>query len=128
MAKTLAMVFGAVFVFVGILGFVPNPLVGEGALFETNLLHDIVHILFGVILLGAAINMPTQSAKWLKIIGVLYLIIAILGFLMASGGGLLLGVVATNDADHWLHIILGIVLVAAGFAGKDNKSAPETSM
>lgn len=119
MAKTLALVFGIVFVLVGLLGmFVPNPLVGPGALFDTNQAHDIVHLLFGIILLVVAFAAPMKSALWLKILGVIYLIVALAGFVMAPGGGMLFGLIEANDADHWLHILLGIVLLLAGFMGK----------
>jgi hypothetical protein len=118
MAKKLAYVFGVIFVLVGLLGFVSNPLVGAGAMFETDLMHNLVHLLFGVILLVVAWKAAEKSALWLKILGVVYLVLAILGFLMVSEGGMLLGLVSTNAADHWLHIVLGIVLVGAGFYAK----------
>lgn len=119
MAKTLAMVFGVVFVLVGLLGFVPNPIVGPNALFHTDMMHDLVHLLFGLILLIVAFSASAASALWLKILGVVYLVLAVLGFLLIPQGGSLLGLVEANSADHWLHIILGIVLVVAGFsAGK----------
>ena len=45
LARTVAVVFGAVYLLVGIVGFVPeSPLLG---LFEVNVLHNVVHILFG---------------------------------------------------------------------------------
>ncbi len=116
MAKTIAIIFGVVFVLVGILGFVPNPLVGAGALFDTNHAHDLVHLVFGIILLVVAFMAPAKSALWLKILGVVYLVIAVLGFVLVPQGGLLLGLVETNDADHWLHVVLGVVLIVAGFA------------
>ncbi len=116
-AKTVALVFGIIFVIVGILGFIPNPLVGSGALFDTNTAHNLVHLIFGLILLWAAIWAPMQSALWLKILGVVYLLIALLGFVMTSP---LLGLVEINDADNWLHIVLGVVLVGAGFWCKNN--------
>ncbi|MCI0597484.1 DUF4383 domain-containing protein [Candidatus Parcubacteria bacterium] len=118
MAKTLAIVFGIVFVVVGLLGFVPNPLVGEMAIFETDMMHNLVHLLFGVILLVVAYMYAGSAALWLKILGVVYLVLAVLGFLMIPEGGKLLGLVHTSMSDHWLHIVLGIVLVAAGFAAK----------
>jgi uncharacterized membrane protein HdeD (DUF308 family) len=120
MAKTLALVFGVVFILVGILGFVPNPLVGADALFATDALHNIVHILFGVILLVTAKKAP---ALWLLILGVVYLVLAVLGFLLVPDEGALLGLVHVNTADHWLHVVLGVVLVAAGFFGK-KQAAP----
>lgn len=130
MSKTIAIVFGVVFVLVGLLGmFVPNPLVGAGALFDTNMAHDIVHLLFGIILLIVAFTAPMKSALWLKILGVVYLIVALLGFLMAPAGGMLLGLIETNDADHWLHILLGVVLLVAGFmGGKKMAAAPMGAM
>lgn len=121
MAKTLAIVFGIVFVLVGILGFVPNPLVGVGALFDTNHLHDLVHFVFGVILLAVAFMAPAMSGMWLKVLGVVYLLLAVLGFLLIPNGGELLGLVHTNVADHFLHVVLGIVLLVAGFVGADAK-------
>lgn len=128
MAKTLALVFGIVFILVGILGFVPNPLVGMGAIFDTNMAHDIVHLLFGIILVGCALRMPSQSALWLKILGVVYLLIAVLGFMMVPNGGSLLGIVETNMADHLLHVVLGVVLLIAGFVGKGGAKPMATSM
>lgn len=128
MAKTLALVFGIVFILVGILGFVPNPLVGMGALFDTNLAHNLVHLVFGIILVGCALRMPSQSALWLKIIGVAYLLIAVLGFVMVPNGGSLLGLVDTNMADHLLHVVLGVVLVVAGFVGKGGSKSSAPAM
>ncbi len=119
MAKKLAIVFGIVFVLVGILGFIPNPVVGAGAIFDTNHIHDLVHFVFGLILLAVAFMAPRMSALWLKILGVVYLLIAVLGFLLVPNGGDLLGLVTTNMADHLLHVVLGIVLLVAGFVCKD---------
>lgn len=116
MAKTLAMVFGVIFILVGLLGFIDNPLVGAQGIFETDMLHNLVHLLFGLILLVVSMKMAGKSALWLKIIGVVYLLLAILGFMM--GDGMLLGLVQANAADHWLHLVLGVVLVLAGFSGK----------
>lgn len=117
MAKTLAIVFGVVFVLVGILGWVPNPLVGMGAIFETNHLHDVVHLVTGLVLLAVAFWAAGSSGLWLKIAGIVYLLIAVLGFLMMPNGGALLGV-TMNMSDHLLHVVLGVVLLVAGFAGK----------
>lgn len=124
MAKTLATVFGVIFVIVGLLGFVGNPLVGSGALFDTNTAHDLVHVLTGIVLLVVAFTAAAQSAIWLKILGAVYLIVAVLGFVMASP---LLGFLEVNSADNWLHVILGIVLVAAGVYAKDEPGMPMSS-
>ena len=125
MAKKLAIVFGVVFVLVGAMGMIGTPIAGPMGIFETNSLHDIVHLLFGIILLVVAFMAPGRSALWLKILGVVYLVLAVLGFLLIPGGGELLGLVHMNSADHLLHIVLGIVLFVAGMmGGKGMQSAP----
>lgn len=115
MAKTAALVFGIIFVLVGLLGFVSNPLVGANGLFMTNGLHNVVHLLFGIILLVAMRGGQAQSALWLKILGVVYLILAVLGLVL--GGPMLFGLVDINGADNWLHLVLGVVLLLAGMRG-----------
>ena len=35
------------------------------------------------------------------------------------GGPMLLGLVAMNAADHWLHVALAVVILAAGFLLED---------
>ncbi len=121
MAKTLAIIFGIIFVLVGLLGFVNNPLVGSGAFFAADAAHNLVHLVIGLILLAVAFWAAAKSSLWLKIIGVVYLALAIIGFL--SSGGSLLGLVEANGADNWLHLVLGIVLLLAGIYAK-GESAP----
>ncbi|HWU24491.1 MAG TPA: DUF4383 domain-containing protein [Candidatus Paceibacterota bacterium] len=128
MAKTLALVFGIVFVLIGLLGFVSNPLVGANGLFMTNGLHDIVHILFGIILIWASRGGQASSVSWLKILGVVYLVLAVLGFLLAPSGPSLLGLVTVNMADHWLHVVLGVVLLAAAFMSNSSSSQQPGAM
>ncbi len=123
MAKKLAGLFGVVFVLVGILGFFGNPIVGMMGFFETDALHNVVHLLIGVILLLVVVNKPSASSLWLKIVGAVYLLLAILGFLTISGGGMLLGLVTMNGADHYLHLVLGIVILLAGFMTGDDHMA-----
>lgn len=125
MAKKLAVLFGIVFVFVGILGFIPNPLISANGLFLTDGLHNIVHFLIGVILLIVAVSAPAKSALWLKIFGGIYLLLVVLGFLFIPSGGVLLGLVSMDSADHWLHLVLGVVLLVGGMVGgKSSDSRP----
>jgi hypothetical protein len=126
MAKKLALVFGIVFVIVGILGFISNPIVGraDGAMFQTDAIHDIVHLLIGIVLLVAA-KSQSASTMWLKVIGVVYLVLFLDGLLQVKEtGDKLLGFVTANPADNWLHLVLGIVLLAAGFMSKSGSSMP----
>ena len=121
MAKKLALVFGIVFVIVGILGFIPNPIVGMTGFFLTDAVHNIVHLLVGIILLVISLKAAAKSAVALKVFGIIYLVLAIIGFF---SGSTILGLVAINGADNWLHLVLGIVIAAAGFMAKDSSPAP----
>jgi hypothetical protein len=112
MAKKLAMVFGVVFVLIGLLGFFNNPVVG---LFAVNAVHNIVHILLGIILIWGS---KGDAAKVLKIIAIVYFLVAVLGFVLAPADGMLLGLVEVNTADNWLHLVLAIVLFLASMGGK----------
>ena len=127
MGKTIAMVIGWVFLIVGILGFVPNPLVGEDALFHTDLNHNIVHLLSGIIFLWVAYKAPQKSAMVMKVFGVVYLLVAVLGFVMADGGSIL-GLIEINHADNWLHVLLGVVILGAGIMAGKGSSAPVSNM
>jgi len=121
MAKTWAMVFGWAFVLVGLLGFVSNPIVGANGFFHADAMHNVIHLLLGIILLAVAYTAPMKSAATMKWIGVLYLVLAILGFVLVSGTGSLLGLAEINGNDNWLHVFLGVVLLLAGIkAGKSN--------
>jgi Domain of unknown function (DUF4383) len=113
-ARTAAFVLGIVFLIVGVLGYVPNPIVGPTGFFVTNSLHNLVHIISGIVLLIGVYTALTPSLA-LKIIGIVYALVAVLGFVMMKGGdGMMFGV-QMNMLDHWLHVVLAIVLLAAGF-------------
>ena len=119
-AKTAATVIGAVFILVGILGFVPNPLVSPTGLFQVNTAHDLVHLISGAALLAGAYT-EIGASLTLKVVGVVYALVAVLGFFM--GGTTLLGLIAVNQADHFLHVLLAVVILAAGFMLPDDKPA-----
>jgi hypothetical protein len=111
MAKTLSKVFGVVFLVIGVLGFFNDPLLG---LFEVDTVHNIAHIVLGLVLLAA----PGVGA--LRGVAVVYLVLAVLGFLMVDGDGELLGLVHVNAADNWLHLVLAVLLFGASFAHADS--------
>ena len=54
-AKNAAILFGVVFLLVGVLGYVPNPIVGPAGIFATNSLHNVIHLLSGIALLAVTI-------------------------------------------------------------------------
>jgi hypothetical protein len=63
----------------------------------------------------------------MKVLGVVYVLIAILGFFMTSDTGSLLGLVQVNHADHYLHLVLGILLFIVGLRSA-KRVAPQQAM
>ena len=111
-AKNAAILFGVVFLIVGVLGYVPNPIVGPAGIFVTNPLHNIIHLVSGIALLAGAYT-SLGSSLMLKIVGIVYGIVAVCGFFMVMDG-MMMGV-AINEADKWLHVGLAVAILAAGF-------------
>lgn len=112
----VAKVFGAVFVLIGLLGFVMNPILG---LFGVNALHNIIHLLSGIVLLAAGFaNHGAYARVTNQIFGVVYLLVTILGFLRIEAFINLLGMDAQGapvTADNVLHLLLAVVFLAVGF-------------
>jgi uncharacterized protein DUF4383 len=115
MIKALAVIFGIVFLAVGILGFVPGITTGDMLLgiFMVNPAHSVVHIASGIIFLLAAMAGAGPSRLWFQIFGIIYAIVAIWGF--AVGTGNTLWIVSNNPADTWLHVVLAVVMLLIGF-------------
>jgi hypothetical protein len=117
-AQRLSQIFGIVFVIVGLAGFVVT---GGGmdasmaaprllGLFPLNVVHNLVHLLFGVWgLLGARTFGGAKS--YLFGAGAIYLVLAICGAFVPNGFGL----VPIGGADVALHALLGVVLLGAAF-------------
>jgi hypothetical protein len=117
---------GAVFLLVGILGFVPGitsnfdsiGFIGHESeaallgLFQVNILHNLVHLLFGVAGLAAAKASWGASRSFLLYGGVIYLVLFVYGFVIDLGSPL--NFVSLNTADNWLHLVLGAGMVLLG--------------
>jgi Domain of unknown function (DUF4383) len=120
--QAVAMLVGATFLLVGILGFIPGitthyddlSFAGEDStskllgVFQTSILHNIVHLLFGIA--GLSLARTWSGARSFLIGGgVIYLALWLLGIL---GGG---DWIPTNTPDDWLHLVLGVGMVGLGF-------------
>jgi arginine exporter protein ArgO len=118
-----AQAVGAVFLLVGVLGFIPGitsnyealSFAGHGSdalllgIFQVSILHNIVHLLFG----AAGILMSrtnAQARSYLLYGGVVYLILWLYGLLI--GHDTPANFVPVNNADNWLHLVLGIAMIA----------------
>ncbi len=120
--QKVAMVFGVVFLLVAIVGFISpggmtmQPIEGSGMLlgmFPVNLLHNVVHLLFGI--WGLMASRSWSGAKtYCQIGGVIYIVLAICGYFIPGG----FGIVPLGGNDIWLHALLGVVLAFFGFSAK----------
>jgi hypothetical protein len=120
MAKSFGMLFGLVFLVIGILGFVPgiSPPDANGMpmllhIFMVNTAHSVVHIASGVIFLLASMSGAGAARLWFQIFGLVYALVAVLGFMTPNG--MLFGLISNNPADTWLHVVLAVVMLLIGF-------------
>ncbi len=73
--------------------------------------HNLIHIVTGILFVAGAYF---GASVWtIRAIAVLYTIVAIVGFAMPDN--MLLGAVAMNLADRWLHAAFAAVLLLVGF-------------
>ena len=118
MLKKIGLAFGVIFVLVGLASYVPA-LTPDGKLlgiFAVNGAHNLVHIVTGAIALVVALASPANMSMFFKVFGVVYGLVALLGFF--AGEQRLLGVIAHNLADTWLHVAIAAVSLWLGFGMK----------
>lgn len=132
--QNVARLVGIVFLIVGVAGFVPgvttelyDGLEFAGAdgdaellgLFEVSVLHNIVHGLFGIA--GLALAATAGGARNFLIGGgAIYLLLALIQAIGAGDWVPLVG------ADLWLHLVLGVGMIALGVATTRESSAAGT--
>ena len=130
-ARTFASLVGAAFLLVGILGFIPgvtsnyDELTFAGhesgakllGLFQVSVLHNLVHLAFGIAGLVAARAGWRVARGYLLGGGAIYLVLWLYGLIIDKDADA--NFVPLNRADDWLHLILGIGMIALGLlAGK----------
>jgi hypothetical protein len=115
MIKSAAILLGLVFLAIGILGFIPGATTNEMLFgtFHVNAIHSIVHIVSGVIALLCGLGSRTASRAFFQVFGVIYAIIAILGFYY--GEQPIFRLISNNRPDIWLHLVLAVVMLFLGF-------------
>jgi hypothetical protein len=126
-----ALVFGVVFLLVGVAGFIPGITTNYDTMqfaghhseamllgiFQVSILHNIVHLLYGVV--GVAMARTGRLARlYLLVGGVVYLALWIYGLVIGHDSAA--NFVPLNTADNWLHLVLGITMVASSFLRRDH--------
>jgi hypothetical protein len=123
--RTTAQVVAAVFLLVGVLGFIPGITTNYDTLqfanhhsdalllgvFQVSILHNIVHLLFGAA--GFALARTASGAKaYLVGGGAVYLVLWLYGLVIDKDSAA--NFVPINAADDWLHFVLGVGMIALG--------------
>ena len=123
--QVAALVVGAAFILVGILGFIPGVTTNVGdmtfsghespaellGLFQVSILHNIVHLAIGIVGLVAA---STWEGSRLYLVGggALYLALAVYGWIIDRASDA--NFVPMNPADNVLHVLLGAGMIVLG--------------
>lgn len=123
---TLAWAFAATFFGATVLSFVPNPLVGEDALFVTNTAHNLVHLATAIGFVVVALLGAKASTRFMQAFGVVYMLTGLIGFVMlgSAAEGHLFHIIHINWLDNFLHVGLGIAIAAAGWFSQRSSRHP----
>jgi hypothetical protein len=126
--RNFALIFGIVFLAVGVAGFgvIPGLLQNQSGsgmdaqgmllgLFHVNGLHNVVHLVFGLWGIAAS-RSAGGSAAYAKGVAVIYAVLAVLGLIPATADGF--GLVPLGGYDVWLHAVLALVGAYFGFANR----------
>ena len=126
LVQTAALGVGATFILVGLLGFIPGITTDYGSMtfaghhseakllgiFQVSILHNIVHLLFGAA--GIAMARTISGARsYLIGGGAIYLVLWLYGLVVGQNSAA--NFVPVNSADDWLHLLLGLGMIALGF-------------
>ena len=118
MAKTVCKILGVVFLLVGVIGFAAPNLAGA----HLTPPHNAVHIVSGAIALYLGFAGSLANAKMFALVfGVVYLALGILGMALGVGEQRMwdvAGILHFGNADHGIHILLGVAFLAGGLFTK----------
>ncbi|WP_150237232.1 DUF4383 domain-containing protein [Nocardiopsis quinghaiensis] len=124
--RLAALIVGIVFLLVGLMGFIPGVTTNYDqmqfaghqseaqllGIFQVSILHNLVHLLFGVA--GVAMSRTASMAKIFFIGGgAIYLVLWLYGLVIDLDSAA--NFVPLDTADNWLHLGLGLGMIALGF-------------
>ena len=118
MVRTLAILFGIAFIFVGVAGggaFSPR-FIDHGLLFNyftTDISHNLVYLVTGIIALIAATN-QVFSKFFFILFGVIYALMGIIGISKAGD----IYFMHNNMSDNYLYLAIAFVLLIIGLTAR----------
>jgi hypothetical protein len=126
--KNVGVGFGLVYVLVGVVGFFITGFSGFASMngvtllgFMLNPLHNIVHILVGALLMAGGLASTTISKRINTTVGAVYFLVFAVGIAVQGSTA---NVLALNLADHGLHLVSAILLVAVGLTADRGAEVP----
>lgn len=123
--RLAALVVGVVFLVVGVLGFIPGITTDYDTMqfagheseamllgvFQVSILHNIVHLLFGV--LGVLLARTAVLARMFLVGGgVIYAVLWLYGLIVDEASDA--NIIPLNNADDWLHLVLAVGMILLG--------------
>lgn len=124
LAKSWITLAGVILILVGLLGFVSNPLVGNGdALIPTGTVHNLVHLVTGLLALYIAFMLKgEQQINAVIGFGILYAVIFVVVVLSPTLFGLFN--YSANIYLHVIHLGLAVVSLALGYMARNAAISP----
>ncbi|QQP92085.1 DUF4383 domain-containing protein [Skermanella sp. TT6] len=137
--RYFSLVLGIVFLLIGVAGFVPGLMhmpehtadveVTENfgrlfGLFPVNILHNVVHIAFGIWGI-AAYRSYAGARSYSRAVAVIYAVLAVMGLI--PGLNTTFGLIPLYGHDVWLHAVIAIAAAYFGFAAKDTEVGHNTT-
>lgn len=130
--RTFARIFGIVFLLIGLSGFIPGVTTSHShpdvtmdsglglalGLFPVNLLHNLVHVAFGVWGLAAARSLD-GSRGYFKATAIIYAVLTVMGLIAVARIWTTFGLVPLYGNDVWLHALLAGVAGYFGFVHRE---------
>jgi hypothetical protein len=134
--RYFALVYGIVFLLVGLAGFIPAFVAPYGpghpelaveagagllfGLFPVNVLHNLVHVVFGI--WGIAVwRSAVRSRGYARAVAVVYAVLAVMGFIPLLNTTF--GLIPLHGHDIWLHVVLAGVAAYFGWAVRPVETA-----
>lgn len=131
--RQFALVLGLGFVVAGIAGFFPSPADPPAGLTQThgfghalgllpvNTLHNIVHIVFGLMGIMASRGALMSARGYAQFVAIAYALLAVLGLLPQTNTTF--GLIPIYGADVWLHAVIAAAAAYFGFVARDAVAA-----
>jgi uncharacterized membrane protein HdeD (DUF308 family) len=109
-SKIILGILGAVFLILGILGFFQDPVLGT---FAVSMSRVWLYLLTGIVALVFAYGSERGARQFSRVFFVVYLLIALFGFI--STNNTVLGLFPASNADNYLNALFALVFLVAGF-------------